>query len=613
MLRDFCFRVRIELTCAVLLLVIGLRYSWLDSLRARDWVMYGAYWFLMLMSLGCGWLMWNFFRGRSFFDWIISRKFVILGALFFSCLMQIHEPHMLKVNYDEHVLVGISRTMHYEHMAAWPGSAGKYYGSIVSTSLIVDKRPVFFPFLLSLVHTFIGYRVSNVYILNWLIGCVLFYGLLCIGEVFSGVWGGWLLGALMAAVPLVAQNATGGGYDLLNLTLVVILIISVRCYLSHPTGPGLLYSFLIAIFLANTRYESLLYVVVPCSAFVYIWLQRGSVPEFPWVLTLAPLGFLWPLLSNAVFVSTPGFYQMSSEDFINVKNVGHNVPYAIFYLFDPSRGGTNSVWLSGLGCVSLILCFVLLFKRQSRWCSAPLNVAVFFVGAVILANTVLVLMLGWGEWTDPAVSRFTLPFLLLLALSVLVVVKHLERQINLWQIMTFSSFCMVMLFAFSDSSLAVSTNKFKGSFALDWSIGVLRRLDPDRSMLVLANSSIPYINNGYAALPLERPLMRAGQFEATIEYGLYQGVLMVAEQRRSRETGAWLHDPRGQAILNTVEYDVMDQMVFDPFYRVQIIRINKIRNGMAKIAWPKSGPDDGPDVYQRKIYELMPSLGWSPK
>src|SRR5688572_28599831 len=203
----------------VSLIVVGLRFAWLDQQQAAEWVINGSYWILLaLLGAGAGWGLREWRAARRRWRDVLPGAGVLAFLAGLALVLQLHEPHRLKVSYDEHVLVGISRSMHFEHLAAWPGGAHRYHGTVTPTSLMADKRPVLFPFAVSLLHNVTGYRVENVYVVNGLVSFALLAGLFFLGRRYHATHGGLLLAALLAGVPLVAQNATGGGFDLLNAT-----------------------------------------------------------------------------------------------------------------------------------------------------------------------------------------------------------------------------------------------------------------------------------------------------------------------------------------------------------------------------------------------------------
>jgi hypothetical protein len=594
---------------SVLCVVAGLRYAWLSQQAAATWVIHTSYWFLLALMVWTIVAIARLWRDRARTETPSWREQAVMlapvGVL--AVMLHVQEPHLLKVNYDENVLMGISRTMHYEHLAGWPGGAHLYYGTTTPVSIMADKRPVFFPFLLSIVHTLTGYRVANAFVLNGLVGAGFLFGLYGLGRAYQSSHGGVLLAVLLAGVPLVAQIATSGAFDLLNAALIVALGLRMRAYVSVPTGRRLELLTLVSLCLANTRYESMLYVLAPAVAFLAVWRRERAMPELPWTLVLAPIGLLPALLSNAVFNSSDTFLQAGAERFWALGYFPHNISHALYYLFNPARGGTNSVWLAALGMVALVLLlFVLRWQAAMRRPLRPETLALIFVGGLIACNVGVALGLRWGAWDDPLVSRFSLPFWVLLGWSVLEVARHLEEA-HRWLIvkpLTYVSLAIVFLFALPDASQARATHKLKAGTALAWALDFLKEYDPHRSVLVLANSSIPYINEGYAALPLDKSLVKFPKYAATVQHGLYRDVLIVAEERRDRETGAWVSDAKHQELMVGAKLQELSQLTIDPFYRLRIFRVIGIVDPSAALPWPVA--DDDPDNYQRRVYELMP-------
>ena len=150
------------------ILVLLLRYRFLPPDDMLHWLReygYWAMWVLVGPGLGIAW------RQRARLPLALGRLreeprwvWLVLSAL--ALLTLVHEPRLTKINYDEHVLLSISRSMHLEQKAAWVAEAKLIGGSVVPTALIVDKRPVFYPFVLSLVHKATGYRLENMFWLN---------------------------------------------------------------------------------------------------------------------------------------------------------------------------------------------------------------------------------------------------------------------------------------------------------------------------------------------------------------------------------------------------------------------------------------------------------------
>jgi hypothetical protein len=121
--------------------------------------------------------------------WVVLLAFTLFAWYFFRSLrdawpelLHLHERHEFKVVADEVVLGSTAMQMHFERQAAVIVRGYDYAGNFTPLNVYVDKRPLVFPFLLSLVHDLTGYRVANVFVLNGLLSLALtalFYLLGC--------------------------------------------------------------------------------------------------------------------------------------------------------------------------------------------------------------------------------------------------------------------------------------------------------------------------------------------------------------------------------------------------------------------------------------------------
>jgi Dolichyl-phosphate-mannose-protein mannosyltransferase len=598
---------KISLLILIALFAAGLRFSWLSPLALAECVKDYTYWVLLILLLWGGKVILAEIKGNFSITFSYRKKIAIGVVLLSSFALHIHEPHSLKVNYDESVLVGISRLMHYEHIAAWPAKAHNYFGTPTALALMADKRPVLFPFLVSVLHTTTGYRTANVFVTNGIIGLILITLVYLIGNIYCSRYGGSIFALFILGVPLFAQNVTGGGFDLLNTTLVSGLAYGLYRYFKNPSGRALEILVFIGLCLANTRYESILYVTIAPAAYIYIWIISKKSPELPFSIVLAHIALLPAVLTNGVFQSNDVFFQSKQALFWSIKYIPDNISHAIYYLFNYARGGTNSAFIAYLS-IPLSLIGLLFYRRKLRngHPQPPESLALIFMGAVISINLVIVLGLRWGEWDDPSVSRFTLPLWLLLSWIMIAAIREIDTvyKIKLTKISCFVCVLNCLLFSFPDSSSARQTRKFKASEGLNWSINFMIERDPERRSLILANSAIPYINEGFAAVASGVLATRNDQYLSTIQHGLYGEVIIVSEEIRNHKTGVWLSDGECDKLFEKVNTELIAKKTLDPFYRVKLFLVTATADTQGGLEWPDREIDS--EEYKTNVFKLLP-------
>jgi hypothetical protein len=578
-----------------------------DMLHAMREVGYWAMWLLVAPGVWMGWRARS--RAKNALERFHAEPWWAWGGLCLLLLITlIHEPRLTKINYDEHVLLSISRTMHLEQKAAWVAEAKLIGGSVVPMALIVDKRPVFYPFLLSFIHKVSGYRIENIYLLNGLLCAAFLVFSYLLFRRFGGAVSGLAGATLIASVPLLAQNATAGGFDLLNATLLAALAWSSVRYLEHSVSERLGLMVWLALLLANTRYESALFLLIPTGAFTFVALRERGLPAAgPWIAA-APLGLLPALFANAVFSNHESFFQVPKEAFWSVGHYVSNLEHAVAYMFNFEPGGTNAWWLAALGAFTLPASLLVLRRAWVSRMDTGLYRAFAISTLVVALQVTLILGLGWGRWDDPLVSRFTLPLWWLLAWSAVVCAAHLKQHgVKRAPALLLGGafFCAVVL-GTGRSAYAKDTLSMRLPMALDWTRSRLEAWDPKRRSLVLADSTLPYTNAGFSSNTVEKALINREQLRAAVRYQLYGEIFVVVGWQRALPGGDWEYPDAVGRLMSVARLELDDELMVDAFYKVSIYRIKSLIDDTGVLPWPAPDREGDGQLYRRRVYELMP-------
>jgi len=363
----------------------------------------------------------NFFTERA-----KGHRWGVLTVLICGSFLHLHEPHLFFVEYDESVLSATSRQMHLSREATVPGTTHYINGKLQFSIFYTDKRPVLFPFILSLAHDLTGYRPQNSFVVNALAGFLFLGGIYAfLTRIIDRRYG--IFGVLlMTTLPLLAQNATGGGFDLLNVAMLVLVRNLGLNFVRNPEALNLNLFVFGLVLLSQARYESILYLIPGAIVIAIIWFHQRRI-LLTWPATCAPLLLLSPLLSIRMFTSNETFYQLDdrSDRFFDLSFIPENFPDAVFYFFQVDRDATNSPLISIFGFISLVFVLVLLYRLGKKPVTQPDWHSLFypFLG-VVLFNTVWALSNFWGQFTDPIVSRITLPLQMMLVFCVAITGKE---------------------------------------------------------------------------------------------------------------------------------------------------------------------------------------------
>src|SRR5581483_8667631 len=100
-----------------------------------------------------------------------------------------------------------------------------------------------------------GYRVANAFVVNSLLLPLALGLAFVIGRQLAGWRGGLLAALLLGTLPLLGQNATGSGMELLNVVMILATLALGAHYLAAPDEPRLAAFLLSTVLLAQSRYE----------------------------------------------------------------------------------------------------------------------------------------------------------------------------------------------------------------------------------------------------------------------------------------------------------------------------------------------------------------------
>lgn len=404
-----------------------------DSLAIRL-VSKVGFWFVLVAFLLWVHSLWQTFgpelRSRDWrsTDWG-SLAVVGVGGL----ILLSHEKFGFKIIMDEIMLLGTSMSMHLDKSVLTPLRGNDIQGAFVILDGIVDKRPLFFPFLVSLLHDLLGYRPANAFVLNTALTFV-FLGLVQVaGRKLAGRLGGWLGVALFAGLPLLAHNATGGGFELLNLTMILATLLLGARWVEKRDGPALTAFCFSALLLAQVRYESVIFLVPVVLLVLFGW-YREQRPVLSWPVIAAPLLMVHYPLQHRIFDLRSTAWEMFSKpgytEPFSLAYIPENLSHALTFFFGKASDQPNSIVLSALGVIAVPFFVLLVIKRLRTVTTEPaISVAVMAFGLGLALQFLLLMAYFWGKFDDAVIRRLSLPTHLALVLAVLAILPQFSRPL----------------------------------------------------------------------------------------------------------------------------------------------------------------------------------------
>lgn len=570
------------------------------------WVIYCGYWITLLLVVQFVWSVWPVVSERwkqaslgRFDTW------VLIGILAVTGVWVAHERPGYKILADELLLSGTAMGLHYERKAAVPNRATDVQGAFLILDRSLDKRPLLFPFLVATVHDLTGYRPPNAFYLNIGLSAGFLWLVYLIGwGLGRSRWAGIAAGLLFAGLPLLAQQATGGGFELLNLFLIAVFALLVVNYLERPEPRRLEALIFAALLLASTRYESVVFLVPAALAAAIGWWRSGRL-ILSWPLIWSPL-FLSPLLlQNRLFSEHTQVWQMSGQVGVNepfgFQYLSQNLGHAMAFFFDFSGYLLNSPILSllGLMCLPFLgLWIVRVFRKGADADGRELAWAL--LGTSLFGITAVYMLYFWGKFDDPVISRLSLPVHLLMVMAVVLVGSLSFKTARGWKMVA-----LIAVGGFFFQSLPVMARQ---AYRTNYAPGVAMEIRgdflvglADRNVLFVDNDAFFWILHKIPSSPVKQVMLRKEGLIYHLKNHSFQAMYVFQNVRVNDTTGAKVVDAVDDLGPDFVLEPVMEKRVQTLLF-ARISRIAAIKEGGTTVVQPRAFVEAQPE--KRSVEEL---------
>ncbi len=322
---------------------------------------------------------------------------------------------------DEYVLSATAMNLHYNRSAAVPNRGQWINNQYILSDGYLDKRPLFFPLVLATLHDLRGYDVQNVFYLNALLALLLLW----LSYVLVRRLGGDDLSALfavmaLASIPLISQSATGGGFELLNSVMLLATLLLGARFSCKPDPRSLTALAYTTFLLAQTRYESITFVLATGALILWVWWREQRI-ILTYQVVLLPLLFILPMLALQAVVLDRYWLQLEDHQAaaFTLNYAWNNTAKLIAYLFQLNPyGGMNPV------TASLLVFGLLAFLRHLL---RPTYIAFNLFLVIVLCNLLLLMGYYWGDMSDFNARRLLIVTLVIMAISTALVLNHFPR------------------------------------------------------------------------------------------------------------------------------------------------------------------------------------------
>lgn len=493
----------------------------------------------------------------------------------------IHERMGFKIVMDELMLLGTSMSMHFDRLAIAPMRGNDLQGAFVIVEGIVDKRPLFFPFLASVVHDLSGYRPSNVFVLNGLLTGVFLYLVGTVGRLFAGRAGQVLAVLLFVGLPLLGHNALGGGFEILNLTMIVVTFLLGLRYVEAPNASTLAALVFSGILLAQTRYESVIYVLPVAVIVIRTWLKEGAA-VMDWRVLICPFLMVIVPVHLRVFSLQPSSWEMASlpgytKPFA-LAHIPDNLAHALGFFFAPPHEQPSYLVFSLFGWVAVLFSLLILLRwlRGLRGLAGKDFVTLVFLAALTL-QFVFLMTYFWGRFDHVVIRRLSLPTHLWLMLSILLVMPELVKSLRIqWALVGVAVLGYIGLSVPAMARHAYSQEYLPG-LEVAWRRAFMAT-QPYRDYLVIDNDCTLWVSHKVSATFMGKAISSPESFQFHLRNHTFSNIYVFQRLEVDAETGqAKLR--KGDDLGPNFELETVREERLQALTITRMSRVVGVRNG----------------------------------
>jgi hypothetical protein len=528
------------LRLAILFTVAGALLSWRYLFGSRDeavlfqiflgyWWMWGVLGVLVWSTVKL-WrhfgLTWNSFRRAA-----AEHRWAIVSIAGCSVFLHLHEPHEFKVLYDEPSHLLTSQVMHVEKQPLVAARTHFLGDNFILLNNYPSFRQYFYPFLLSLSHDVFGYSAAAPFVLNGVAGVLLLGAVYALGYMLGGRFAGITGVLLLTSLPLLAQNVTCAGYDVLNLALLTLVCIAGLQFLRASSADAPVWlSWLGALTLAasQVRYESIVYFGL-IGILVVMRALASRELIVPWAAVLWVVLCIPSFTSNMIFMKTESFLLPSlrrpGEPFMSLQYLVEHSGDLLAYLFYPSSQSTSSVVAAIMGTIGLAA----LIARLTRISELSTNRHLIAFGvftAVVGAAYTAALCNFWGSPLDGLAARFSLPLWLCLACAGGWVVAEIVARWKLHTPVICGLVLTLVLATARANSAHYTTNLMVPSRVERWFLQFADKQERETTLFV-SKSNVQLMAHRYAAISMDALIARAELCVRVLQLGIYKNIYIL--------------------------------------------------------------------------------------
>jgi hypothetical protein len=595
------------------LLTFGGPLSWAVQLHA-----YAGYYFCLILFIGLLYSTWGVLQTLNLRGYLSRHKKGLLLVLFASVFVHLFQPHMMRVYNDEPAHQMVAKVMHLERENSVPEAGYALSGGLEYGERSLNYRMYFYPFLVSIIHDLTGFRPINGLLLNGFIGAAFFFVLYLCGNRIYSDGGGVLAVLLMLSLPLLDETVTSYSYDITNLFFLAALFLGLSLYAEYRSPVLLNWSVMLAIGLAYSRNESVIYLVAVMLVFGLLLLRDPNV-TLTRIVACSPF-LLLPVISarrifHEIMQSLPaGASPEDGSPLFALHYIPDNFIRVASWMFDFSSTVPSSPILALVGSIGLLALLVACAgagarRRESHPCDWVLGV---FAMGIFCAFALITLAFFWNPVSGEAV-RFLLPIHLLFTLATVWFVANTTQPKRNFPITFALVGIAIFLISIPTKTRQVRAENLVFAKYADWAIDWIKEHKHEGHLYVSQLNTL-FLLHGHPTIGLAEGSSNIERLGQLIAEGYYKEILVFIIERYDPVTATWAPAAPASPLDQKLITEVVEEQRWAFNQRMRFLRVTGFRNSAGEaVYWDRLRPlkNDFNNFsdYWNAMLKLHPGLG----
>ncbi len=507
-----------------------------------------------------------------------------LGWLVFA-----NQPLGYRTVMDEIIISGTSQQLHLERQPLVPRSAFSQLGELKVDRSFLDKRPFFYPFLVSILHDTTGYRAENAFFLNVALSIGLLFLAWGVGFALAGTPGGIFSTVLLGTLPLIPMMGSGGGFEIANTLFIVLFFASACTCLKWPDSNSISFLILSTVLLSHLRYESAMFVPFAGILIFLAWRKAGRLIVPP-ALIAAPLLLIILPLQQQLFEAREKFWQLDdvegADTVFSFRYLPDNLGHALNYFLSGEKFIPTSILLFSFGCCGIV--YAAIHLRGWFTSDRPTEKAMAIFWCALLLQTGLILTYFWGQLDDPIIHRLSFPIWIWFWISTLFCFRGWLRK-------TAPGFALLSIaigtFLLISMPLYASRNTINHHSSPSVFNMTSQWADKNLSArsMVLTKTSPFWISKGIPSFAPARSEAAIDLIQGLLDRKVYEGVYVFERTKFEQGSGDFIA-MSSLPIRDLLEMELLWELHADKNYGARVFRVIAINS------FPPEGEGEGEDI-----------------